>query len=317
MVSIGSRLAPVAVFAFNRPNHTRACLTALADSALAQESDLFVFIDGPRSEAVAVATREVHELVAAMRDRFANLTIIDRECNLGLAASIVDGVTRLVNDRGRVIAVEDDLIVAPLFLQYMNSFLDILADEPRVGSIHGYCYPGLLIKDPYYYVRGGDCWGWATWKDRWDLFEPDGRRLLKALIRDRHLFEFTLGFAAPYCRLLCAQILGKNNSWAIRWHASLFLHNRLTLYPTTSLVQNIGLDGSGENCGDIRKYDTDIATQEPTLPRDLPPLLPSIRAREHFVMIFSNGRRGLRRFIRRGLGMLSDLYWILRVRFSQ
>jgi hypothetical protein len=304
------------VFAFSRPNHVRSCLAALADANLARESDIFVFIDGPTSKASAATTRAVHEVVTAMHDRFASLTIVARERNLGLAASIVDGVTRLVTDRGRVIVVEDDLIVAPRFLEYMNWALDTLADEPRVGSIHGYCFRGLLLNEPYYYMKGGDCWGWATWKDRWDLFEPDGRSLLKALIRKRCLFEFTLGFAAPYCRLLCAQILGQNNSWAIRWHASLFLHDRLTLYPTASLVQNIGLDGSGENCGDIRIYDTDIVAHGAALPTILPLPLPSDRAREHFVTVYSGGRRGLYRLAWRGLSMIFDLYCILRVKLT-
>jgi hypothetical protein len=291
--------APIALFAYNRPEHLRRCLDALSKALLAQHSDVFIFIDGPKSASGIEAATAVHQVALSSSDSFRSLTITRRDQNMGLAANIIDGVTLLANQRGRVIVIEDDLVIASGFLEYMNWFLNYFESEQSVGSIHGYCYRGLGGEPSLFFMKGGDCWGWATWKDRWNLF------------------ELTLGFAAPYCRLLCAQILGKNNSWAIRWHASLFLHNRLTLYPTTSLVQNIGLDGSGENCGDIRTYDTDIVAQDLTLPKTLPPLLPSIRAREHFVMVFSRGRTGLYRFIWRGLGMISDLHWILRVSISR
>ena len=314
MTQAHTTLAPVVLFAYNRPSHTRITLTALASARLANHSRLYVFVDGPRTMKGQSLTRAVLEAVTSFDSRFAELTIVKRKSNMGLAASIIAGVTDIVGRHGRVIVLEDDIVVSPGFLEYMNWALDTLAQEKLVGSIHGYCYPGINLPGSYFYMKGGDCWGWATWQDRWSLFETDGRHLLRQLLSCGRMIEFTMGGAAPYCRMLCGQILGRNNSWAVRWHASLFLSDRLTLYPCQTIVQNIGLDGSGEHCGNIRTYDALPVEDRGLLPRTLPPLVPSTAAKREFVRFFAKNGTAVGQLARRLSGMLLDLLWIIRVR---
>ena len=141
--------------------------------------------------------------------------------------------------------MEDDLVTSPHFLQYMNESLDLYQQEERVISIHAYMYPVKEELPETFFLRGADCWGWATWKRSWQLFESDGAKLLEQLNSQNLTREFNFNGSYPYVRMLKDQIKRRNNSWAIRWYASAFLANRLTLYPGASLVQNIGHDGSG------------------------------------------------------------------------
>ena len=235
--------APIALFAYNRPDHVRRTVEALQRNAGAVTSDLHVFSDAPRNPAAAEGVALVRDYIRRI-DGFGTVEIVERERNLGLARSIVDGVTRLCHARGKVIVVEDDLITSPSFLGFMNDALAFYEGDSRVISIHGYCYPIADLPETFF-LRGADCWGWATWKRGWDLFEPDGRKLLIELRRRSLTDDFDFDGSYPYTRMLEDQTHGKNESWAIRWYASAFLLNKLTLYPGSSLVQNIGADGSG------------------------------------------------------------------------
>jgi hypothetical protein len=220
---------------------------SLLQNAQCSATALYVFCDGPRDATVKVQTDAVRAYVDALVG-FASITRIYRDSNRGLAESIINGVSEVVARHGRVIVMEDDLVVSPHFLEYMNQGLHLYQDENRVASIHGYSYPVQEELPSTFFLRGADCWGWATWARAWQKFEPDGRKLLAAL-RDQKLTRaFDMGGAYPYTRMLSNQIKGRNNSWAVRWHASCFLANMLTLYPGKSLVDNIGLDGSGTHC---------------------------------------------------------------------
>jgi len=174
---------------------------------------------------------------------------MEAAANKGLASSIIDGVTETVDRSGRVIVLEDDIVVQPNFLAFMNSGLDAYEQKTEVASICAYMYPidpdGL---PPTFFLRGTDCWGWATWKRAWDKFEPDGAKLLKQIDARNLRWEFDMDGSYPYCRMMEDQIAGRNNSWAIRWHASAYLKAMLSCFPGRSLVQNIGLDGSGTHC---------------------------------------------------------------------
>jgi hypothetical protein len=193
---------------------------------------------------------------------FRSVTCIERERNLGLAQSIITGVTEVVARYGRVIVLEDDMVTSPFFLKFMNEALELYRDEERVISIHGYIYPVKRELPETFFLRGADCWGWATWKRGWDLFEPDGTRLLGELDRRGLRKAFDLGGAYGYTRMLKEQIAGRNDSWAIRWHASAFLREKLTLYPGTSLVRNIGTDASGSHFNSSTNlFDTALATR--------------------------------------------------------
>ena len=246
--------APIALFVYDRPPHTQRTLEALAANTLAANSDLVVFADGPRTPAEAAAVAATRDVVRAARG-FRRRTLIERPENAGLFRSITDGLGAMARDHERFIVLEDDLVTTPDFLRYMNDGLEAYADTPRVGSIHGYMYPIDGLPD-YFFVPGGDCWGWATWRDRWELFQPDARALLQAL-RARGLVDAFESVGGPqFSRMLARRASGRNQSWAILWHATLVAYERLTLQPGTSFVRNIGMDGSGTHSHETRLFET-------------------------------------------------------------
>jgi len=247
------QLAPIVLFVYNRPRHTEQTLKALAANDLANRSELFIYADGPKTGASTETLAQIEEVRAIIRKErsFARVNIVESEVNLGLANSVMKGVTAVVNKYNKVIVLEDDLVTHPFFLTYMNHYLDVYENEEQVISIYGYMYPVKKKMDAPFFVRGADCWGWATWKRGWDLFEPDGRRLLNRLENQHLLREFNFNNSYDFTSLLKAQIEGQVDSWAIRWYASAFLSNKLTLYPPVSLVENIGSDGSGTHQDNI------------------------------------------------------------------
>ena len=235
--------APVAFFAFNRPVHAARTLRALAATPEARATALHAFVDGPRHGGERDAVDAVREVVANATG-FAQVHVHAADANRGLFASITGGVQRVLDAHDRVIVVEDDVEVAPCFLAYMNDALARYRDDARVGSIHAYAPPidGLPA---YFFLEGADCWGWATWADRWSLFEPDPRALLRAMHARRLLRAFTASHGAQSLLQLVHRAEGRSQSWATQWHASLFLAGRHTLHPGQSFVTNIGNDGSG------------------------------------------------------------------------
>jgi hypothetical protein len=246
--------APIALFVFNRPDHTRRTVEALLANEYAADSDLFVFCDAARDARDGPGVAGVREFVHGITG-FRSCTVIEKERNIGLANSIIGGVTQVLRKHERVIVMEDDLVTSPFFLRYMNEALEYYKDDDRVASIHGYVYPTLLPLPETFFLRGADCWGWATWRRGWALFNPNGRELLSRLQAGGELGEFDFEGAHAYTTMLKDQIRGANNSWAIRWYASAFLENKLTLYPGRSLVINIGIDNSGTNCGTTDTFD--------------------------------------------------------------
>lgn len=239
-------LAPIVLFTYNRLSHTQRTIEALCKNALAIESELFIYSDAPKNKSDIKAVIEVRNYIKTIKG-FKKITIIERETNLGLASSIIDGVTKIVNEYDKIIVLEDDLITHQNFLTFMNTGLEIYEQIQNVISIHGFVYPIPNLPETFF-LRGADCWGWATWKRGWDIFNPDGHTLLSALHSNRLTTSFDFNNSYPFTKMLNNQIAGKNNSWAIRWHASAFLANMLTLYPSESLIRNIGYD-IGTHCG--------------------------------------------------------------------
>ncbi len=253
-------LAPIVLFAYKRPWHTRQTVEALQQNELAAESELFIFSDGARSEADNKKVSEVRKYIKTITG-FRRITIIEREQNLGLAKSIIAGVTDIVRRYGRIIVLEDDMITSPYFLRFMNEALEYYKNEEKVISIHGYIYPVKAKLPDTLFLRGADCWGWATWKRGWDLFESDGQKLLNEIKKKKLGKRFDINGAYPYTRMLKNQVNGHNDSWAIRWYASAFLKEKLTLYPGRSLIYNIGLDKSGTHCNATYFYDSEITLE--------------------------------------------------------
>jgi len=252
--------APIALFVYNRPMHTRQTIEALLRNELASDSELYIFCDGPKGAVPEPAMTELRRYVHGIRG-FRNIHITEQPRNLGLSRSIIAGVTQLCEEYGRVIVLEDDLVTSPWFLRYMHDALQLYADNERVASIHGYCYPvtGPPLPETFF-MRGGDCWGWATWSRAWRHFNPDGAHLLSELTRRGLLRAFDLDDSYGFAQMLRAQVAGKVDSWAVRWHAACFLDDLYTLYPGRSLVNNIGFDSSGRHSGTDTRFETVLAT---------------------------------------------------------
>lgn len=251
--SLMDSLAPIVLFTYNRPEHTRATLESLAANAGFAQSRLYVYCDGARNEAEAARVRQTRELVRNWPH--ADKSVIERDRNWGLANSIIDGVTSVCRAHGSVIVLEDDMVLSKHFLEYMNSALDKYRDDERVICIHGYSFPIDDLPETYF-IKGANCQAWATWQRGWDLFEPDAQKLYDELVRKDLMHRFEFHGAYPYRRLLLDQINSRVDSWAVRWYASALIHDKLTLYPGRSLIQNIGWDGSGRHCDDYGGFAT-------------------------------------------------------------
>jgi hypothetical protein len=261
-------LAPIVLFAYNRPWHIHQTITALKNNQLALDSELFIFSDAPKNDAARAGVQEVRQYLRTI-EGFKRVTVICHKHNQGLAWNIINGVTEIVERYGRVIVLEDDLITSPYFLRFMNEGLDRYEHEPSVISIHGYIYPVSGELPETFFLCGSDCWGWATWQRGWALFEADGQKLLQELCARKLTKAFDFNGSYPCTNMLKRQIAKKNDSWAVRWYASAFLKEKLTLYPGKALVHNIGLDGSGIHCHSTQDF-RDSVTDSPVNIRTIP-----------------------------------------------
>ncbi|MXV51657.1 glycosyltransferase [Pedobacter sp. HMF7647] len=236
--------APVALFVYNRPDHTRRTIKFLQQNLLADETRLFIFSDGPKSQNDERSVAEVREIIDSVSG-FKSVEIFKRKENAGLAESIIEGVSQLVQEYGQVIVFEDDLISSPYTLQYFNDSLKRYKDDEQVMHIGAYMYPLKAPNLPQtFFYRAATSWGWATWKRAWNNFEPDVDKLMSKFDKEK-INRFSIDGKMNFWKQMKEFKNGKNNSWAIRWYASIFLKNGLTLNPSKSLIQNIGHDGTG------------------------------------------------------------------------
>lgn len=251
-------LAPIAFFAYKRPEHTKKSLESLAKNHGAESSELFVFCDGIKKPEDSEAIQQVRDVVRSQQ-WCGQVHIIEREQNMGLAKSVIHGVTDLCAKYGRVIVLEDDLILSNFFLEYINKSLELYEKESKVIQISGHMFPVKLISDnDAIFLPFTTSWGWATWERAWKYFDPEmfGYKLLS---NNRQLkCKFNLNNSYPYFEMLESQINGNIDSWAIRWYLSTFIIEGLTLYPIRTLVENIGFDGSGTHCGEDSSRNIEI-----------------------------------------------------------
>jgi GT2 family glycosyltransferase len=251
-------LAPIALFVYNRPEHTRRTLSYLQKNLLADESRLYIFSDAPKTDEDRVKVEQVRQLVKAV-EGFKSVKVIERKENLGLANSIIDGVTQLVNDYGKVIVFEDDLLSSPFTLQYFDEALKRYEQDEKVMHIGAYMYnlPDKLLPQTFFF-RAATSWGWATWARAWAHFNPDADQLISEFDAKK-ISQFSIEGTMNFWRQLQQFKAGKNDSWAIRWYASIFLNGGLTLNPSASLIHNIGNDGSGVHSNKENMYSVKIA----------------------------------------------------------
>ena len=249
-------LAPILLFAFKRNYELKQTVEALRNNLLAKESNLYIFSDAAKTQTDQPFVLEVRKYIKTIQG-FKNIHIVESEKNKGLANSIIDGVTQIINTNEKVIVLEDDLLTSPNFLVYMNHCLDRYSENKKVFSISGYTFP---IANPnsldIYFTKRGSSWGWATWKDRWVNIDWQ--------INDYYQFKNNKNsrkkfneMGSDMANMLDKQMNNKMDSWAIRWCYNQFKNNQFTVYPFVSKVKNIGFsDGATHTFDIINRYDT-------------------------------------------------------------
>lgn len=241
-------LAPIILFVYRRPEHTKKTVDALKLNQLAAESSLFIFSDGNKNETDKNAVDEVRDYISKISG-FKEINISIRDKNLGLAESVISGVTEIINKFGKAIILEDDIVTSPYFLKFMNEALDFYEDDKRIYSISGYNFPVKIPKSyPYqvYISSRASSWGWATWKDRWRSVDWNPEKSFNVYDRKelRNIMDRAGKDLAP---MLLKSIEGKISSWAVKWAFTHLKNDSYCLYPIKSLVKNIGADATGTN----------------------------------------------------------------------
>lgn len=286
-----NELAPIALFLYNRPDHSKRTLDALAFNLEAKETDLIIYCDGAKPNVAKEQVEKIDKVraIAKAETRFKIIKVIEQKENKGLSASIISGVTEVLDKYGKIIVVEDDLIVSKDFLSFMNQSLIKYENEPEVVCITGYVYPIKKKLSEAFFLKGADCWTWATWKNKWSLFDSDAIQLKKQLEAKGLVKEFNFNNSYPYIQMLEDKINGKNQSWAILWYASAFLAGKYCLYPPHSLVHNIGNDGSGTHAlKETSIYKVDIKESTTIV---FPKTIEENKdARKEFELFFNSGK---------------------------
>ncbi len=252
-------LAPILLFVYNRPDHAARLVESLMSCELSKESELFIFADAPKIDAniedIAKNTAVI-EFVNSI-SHFKKVTVYKNETNKGVDKSIMDGVSKIINLYGKVIVLEDDLIVGSFFLKYMNWGLNSYFNDKRIYSVNGFMFPIEYNGDKDVVLLTYSCaWGWATWKDRWESFkyEEESRGVISSSNYLQKQFNLP---GIDYANML----IHHRECWDINWYYYIFKNNGLNVFPTKSLIKNSGFDGTGVHCTNIdffQKFDPTI-----------------------------------------------------------
>ena len=259
-------LAPIVLFVYNRPWHTRQTVEALQKNEMAMESDLIIFSDAAKNEKEEGNVSEVRRYIQTIGG-FKAITIHEASKNKGLASSIIAGVTEVINQYGKAIVLEDDLITSKYFLLFINKYLDSYQDSENIWSISGYSLPINLpnyYNQPVYLSKRSWSWGFGTWKSKWEKVDWSIDNY-----KDADKRKFHLSGGRDLSDMLKAQSEGKIDSWYVRWQFNQHINHNYCIYPRNSLIQNIGHDGTGIHCTSTLKYSQSIHNENIELVRDL------------------------------------------------
>lgn len=242
--------APIILFAYNRVDVLHRTVNALKKNNLAKDSDLFVYVDGPKNSEDNSKVKKVCKYVRTIDEGFKSVSIKFDTKNKGLGASVIAGVSEILNVYGKAIIVEDDLYCTPNFLDFMNQGLNKYESDERIISINGY---GLKVKRPKDYIGDvylsirSSSWGWATWKNRWDKIDWEVKDWEALSINKTLQKKFNRGGSDMFS-MLKGYMEGRNKSWAIRF---CYTQSKLGLYsvaPFISKVENNGFGINATNC---------------------------------------------------------------------
>lgn len=244
--------APVAIFCYKRPLHLRQTVEALQANTLAKNTDVIFYSDGPKDPSDIPHVVEVRKYLLDLTG-FKSITIKLSEHNQGLANSIINGVTETLKQYGRIIVIEDDIVLSPKALEYFQKCLDKYAFKTKVYSISGFNYPNFQVPvsytDDVYFIPRMQCWGWATWRDRWEKADFTMAGYKKFISNSNEVKRYNEQIGSNSLSTLKSCVEHGKDVWACRWVYTHFKNNALCVCPVISYVDNIGLDGSGENCG--------------------------------------------------------------------
>ncbi|WP_253658659.1 MULTISPECIES: hypothetical protein [unclassified Vibrio] len=250
-------LAPIAVFAFNRTDNISRMLDSLSKCVLSKDSNVYLFIDGPRNQNDKEKCIKVKKIAENFECKFRKLSIYSKDVNAGLASSLISGISTLFDKYDRVIVLEDDLIFTDNFLVYMNSSLAFYQSEPKVGSISGFSTPIDKKSNVDVYCHPRPCsWGWGTWKDRWK--SCDWEYSPKNYIDRLKLRKISRKAGQDVYRMYQHQLTGKINSWAIRWTIHHLRNNLSVIYPYKSKVKNVGFGDDATHCKGRNPFPTNL-----------------------------------------------------------
>lgn len=263
--TIMTSAAPIVLFVYNRPRHTQKTIEALQKNELADQSDLIIYSDAAKNDQAMLQVQAVRDYIKTVIG-FKSVNIIERQKNWGLAANIIDGVGDVLNKYGKIIVMEDDLVTSKYFLKFMNDGLEKYKTEKKIYSITGYSFTSDIPNiDSTYFLSITSSWSWATWADKWKVFERNPEKL-KQLIKNKSVHEkFNFDGSYDFISMAKDSLRGKNDSWAIYWYFSVYKNDGLTLYPSKSLVSNIGFDGSGVHCGNTGSDVLTVGSHMPIL----------------------------------------------------
>tara|TARA_A100001015_G_C15008858_1_gene722047 strand:+ start:1373 stop:2269 length:897 start_codon:yes stop_codon:yes gene_type:complete len=248
--------APIVLFVYRRLGHLKLTINSLKKNKESKKSNLIIFSDGSKNKYDYNSVIKVRKYINNING-FKNLKIIFRKKNFGLANNLFKGINQVFKRNDKAIVLEDDIMVSPTFLKYMNLNLKKYEKNLNVASIHGYCYPVKFKNGPenFFFLKGADCWGWATWRRAWKKYDNNANNLIKIINNKKNQRDFDFNFSYPYFDML-KLTSKKNHSWAIKWYASAFVNDMFTLYPKKSFVTNTGNDGSGTNSLFQKMYNT-------------------------------------------------------------
>jgi len=260
-------LSPIALFCYNRPSHLERTINSLKENTLSNDSELFVFSDGPKGKTDETNITKVRNILEDITG-FKKITIFRNELNKGLAKSVIDGVSQVLSEYQKIIVLEDDLLLAKSFLEYMNNSLNYFEKSFKVNSISGYTFPIKLPNDfnkDIFFAKRASSWGWGTWKNRWQKVDWEISNFSNLVRNKKFKTAFNDG-GVDLFRMLKNQMDGNIDSWAIRWCYNHYINDAYCVYPTKSLVKNTGTDNSGTHFKNTKKYDALISENfNPTL----------------------------------------------------
>ena len=241
-------LAPVVVFVYKRIDTLVQTIESLKQCELIGKTDLIVFSDGPKDLNDAKKVQLVRDYIIKLeRSCFKSVVLNFSESNMGLANSVIGGVTKTLNEHNSVIVLEDDLVLSRNFLQYMNDCLVKYENNPKCFSVSGYSFnlkmPDDYLLDAYFTMRHCS-WGWGIWKDRWNEIDwrvSDFDHFISSSV-EKNRFD---AIGSDLTSSLKKQQKGVINSWAIRANYHQFKKQTYTVYPVLSKLKNIGFNGEG------------------------------------------------------------------------